>query len=910
MKKKLTFLADLAVLVLCVCAIAIGVYSAKNANLNVGGTVGFNAHDCDVDIDAILYGDSVNANQSNAQETDFGVVRSKEFAKTFSQIKIRKNESGASTGALNLEKFYFCDMTNDDSINPIAIEITFTNRSKFNIRAKLAENVATGNENIVATPNVGDSGSAVILEPEAKGVITITLTMSNAVNVSAVNLQAKFSIFKDEDTIASLEEYEIKDSNGVLITQEGANVATDGSLVANETYSISKIGETDGYKFTITPKTNMTTSAYFDISNRDKLTATTQASIIKDGVEYEIAGEATATTILGTPSTLEIPDFIKANNKYYPITSIGSEFAGGSQTKSNETLTEIVIGDNVTSIGDCAFQFCTNLITINIPYGVTLIDVNTFWGCYSLTSITIPESVTSIYMFAFANCKSLRTVIIPDGVTSIGMSAFADCESLNTVTIPNSVTSIEPAAFIYCTNLISVNIPNGLTSISEQAFYCCSKLTSIIIPESVTSIDNEAFGDCYSLVEVYLLSDSEFYPESGLLSHARVVHRDIETPTRILKDEINKVYYYVDNTEKVFLYSYDKTVTSINIDTDTTSINQFAFSFMGTSSLTSITIPDSVTNIGYSAFYGCTLTFVNVSGMEKWCNIEFENEYSNPLCNNNTKLYFDGNEVKITELVIPAGVKEIKQYTFYNWVDLTSVTIPDGVTSIGNYAFASCIGLTTINIPNSVAGIGEYAFKGCKGLTAINIPNSETWISFGVFLGCAGLTSITIPNSVTQIEAWAFKDCTSLTSIIIPNSVTRIGSSAFSGCTGLTSIIIPNSVTQINDGVFSGCTGLTSITIPNSVTYIGYAAFKYCEKLTTITIPSSVTYIGRHAFNGCTSLTTITIPDSVTYIGYNSFGFCENLTTTIGEGWVKESSGDEVPSGTLLKDIDYNIKRA
>ena len=216
--------------------------------------------------------------------------------------------------------------------------------------------------------------------------------------------------------------------------------------------------------------------------------------------------------------------------------------------------------------------------------------------------------------------------------------------------------------------------------------------------------------------------------------------------------------------------------------------------FWNCSSLTSITIPESVTEIKDGAFSGC-------SSLPVIDNIRYADTY-----------------------LIEAVDKS-----------LTSYSIKEGTRFIGSWAFARCSNLKSITTPNSVTSIGESAFRGCSSLTSITIPNSVTSIEKWTFDGCSSLTSITIPNSVTRIDDCAFGDCSSLTSITIPNSVTSIGWYAFSGCSGLTSITIPNSVTSIGWYAFYGCSSLTNITIPNSVTFIGYAAFRHCSSLTSIT---------------------------------------------------------------------------
>ncbi len=133
----------------------------------------------------------------------------------------------------------------------------------------------------------------------------------------------------------------------------------------------------------------------------------------------------------------------------------------------------------------------TNLI---IPNSVTSIGNYAFYNCSGLTSVTIPNSVTSIGESAFYYCSGLTSVTIGSGVTSIGSSAFASCSGLTSVTIPNSVTSIGSGAFEYCSGLTSVTIPNSVTSIGESAFYNCSGLTSVTIGSGVTSMGYNAFA--------------------------------------------------------------------------------------------------------------------------------------------------------------------------------------------------------------------------------------------------------------------------------------------------------------------------------------------------------------------------------------------------------------------------------
>ena len=215
----------------------------------------------------------------------------------------------------------------------------------------------------------------------------------------------------------------------------------------------------------------------------------------------------------------------------------------------------------------------------------------------------------------------------------------------------------------------------------------------------------------------------------------------------------------------------------------------------------------------------------------------------------------------LTSINIPNSVTNIGDWAFNFCSSLISVNISNSVTNIGNGAFSWCDSLTKIIIPRSIVNMNGNPFRAWNGdlhneskafiyenqvlfnkdkttLIAYRskeknyiIPNSVTYIGNDAFFRCESLTSIKIPNSVTNIGNSAFDNCSSLNSINIPNSVTNIGNSAFSRCSSLNSINIPNSVTNIGDYAFDNCSSLTSINIPNSVTYIGYKAFWKCNNL-------------------------------------------------------------------------------
>ena len=347
----------------------------------------------------------------------------------------------------------------------------------------------------------------------------------------------------------------------------------------------------------------------------------------------------------------------------------------------------------------------------------------------------------------------------------------------------------------------------------------------------------------------------------------------------------------------------------------------------------SVTIPNNVTNIGFTAFSNCSgLTSIVVDNANA---IYDSRENCNAIIEKSSNTLIVG----CKNTIIPNSVDSIGSWSFYGCTGLTRIEIPNSVTSIGYYAFQGCTGLTSVTIGNSVTSIEDGVFENCSGLTSVEIPNSVTSIGSGAFNGCSGLTSVTIGNSVTSIGSGAFGGCTGLMSVTIGNSVTSIGTYAFSGCIGLTSVTIPNSVTSIGNLAFAACDGLTSVNAPaiffdileehwlyyakvlqnvcvtadelneNELLFINRSykslksidlsaatnteladeAFKDCYNLQTLVLPANLEKIGYMAIAECVKLKAIDIPASVEEIDDRAFEDCRSIET-ITFGGVQPSS--------------------
>ena len=389
--------------------------------------------------------------------------------------------------------------------------------------------------------------------------------------------------------------------------------------------------------------------------------------------EYAFVGDGTVkiTKYIGSDSEVTIPNVIDG----YTVSRVG--FCAFINC---ESVTEVTISDGITAIDTLAFYNCSNLKTISISDSVIDISLSAFDGtayykdednweenvlyigkhlikakdsisgdynikdgtvcvagyafqyCENLSGIVFPVSLKGIGNMAFGYCQSLTSVEIPDSVVFLGDSAFSDCSNLKSAVLSKNINSINYHLFGYCDKLQSITIPDNVTSIGNYAFNSCTSITSITIPDGVTDIGNMAFYYCKNLNNIYI-------PNS-----VTVMGADVFTKTAYYKNEDNwknNVLYI----GKHLISANKKLSGTYTIKADTRSIASYAFEKC--EKISSIAIPDGITNIG--------------------------------------------------------------NYTFYECSKLKNINIPDSVISIGSQAFYGCKALTGILIPAGVTYIGENA---------------------------------------------------------------------------------------------------------------------------------------------------------------------------------------------------------
>ncbi len=622
----------------------------------------------------------------------------------------------------------------------------------------------------------------------------------------------------------------------------------DGALTRDltvKTHNYGNIADIESYTeatITFVPYENHT------LTVSDAVAATCSTPGKEGSIECDVCG-----TIGGGKETDTLPhnygDDRICDDCGYESVAVESGSCGENVTYALYDTGELVIsGTGDMYDDDTPFSFNDMITSVTVEDGVTSIGVSAFFYCPSLTSVTIAGSVTSIGESAFGYCTSLTSVTIPKGVTSIGEMAFNNCSSLTSVIIPDSVTNISYGAFLYCPKLMSVTVPSSVTSIEYYAFgYNYDEEYNLILVDGFT-----LYGYKYSAAETYAKQYGVNFESIGE-AEKTVIDSGI-CGDNVTYELYNTGELVISGTGEMYGYDYGDSP------------------FYNDNRITSVTIEEGVTNIGYMAFLYCT---------------------------------------NLTSVTIAKSVKSIESGAFYVCTSLKSVTIPDGVKSIGDSAFCACTSLTSVTIADSVTNISYGAFSSCPNLMSVTVPASVTSIGSMAFgytssegqpILVDGFTISGYANSTAEMYATqnsidfvslgeaekaviASGNCGENVAYALYNTGELVisgtgdmydyayGDSPFYFNDKITSVTVEDGVTSIGDYAFVYCPGLTSVTIAGSVTNIGSYAFYYNSTLSSVTILDGVTSLSNCAFYYCQSLMSVSVPSSVTSIGYYALGY-------------------------------------
>ncbi len=654
---------------------------------------------------------------------------------------------------------------------------------------------------------------------------------------------------------------------------------------------------------------------------------------------------------------------------YYPASSGATSFDVPDGTENIAdgafanavNLTEITLPSTLTSIGRGAFAGCVELktvninsvalndltpdsdifpdatsLTVNVSEGVTRLPDYLFDGA-TVSAVTLPTAgLTYIGEYAFYN-NALTALTIPESVTEIGEYAFygstletlyynANVESF--VADENGNTVFGPMAsgavldlgenvtvigdnFLYNSNLAVVNHGTSqVVRIGENAFRGTS-LTSVTIKESVTDVGSYAFAEITTLNEITVDSSANFtgtgiFDGSGTDSVTfKATGSNVSSGLFASANKPSLTSITLENTETVGDKAFDgiNTVTSLTLPSTLTTIGSRAFA--GMNAISVLTVPENVTTIGNEAFYGWDgLTELNfnatsvadfepgngVFGVETGVSRSY-------VLNVGDKVARIPALLTVSDALSDAEPVENAQITAVNFAASSALTL----TEIGHYAFAALTNATITNFPTSVVTIGSYAFyKTAVGALTLTAATSIGDYAFN----SSSLTSLTLTSSSYTIGSYAFGNNTALASADLGEGVTAIGQGAFYGDTALETVVMENNdITNIGQGAFEGCALLTSFNLGTEITNVAANLFDGCASLASITIPDSVISIGAYAFRGC-ALTSITLGENLTSLGEGAFADCVYVTAinyySVNLGNASENSAifESVGSGT------------
>ena len=581
-------------------------------------------------------------------------------------------------------------------------------------------------------------------------------------------------------------------------------------------------------------------------------------------------------------------------------------------TKGAVTIPASLGGYPVREIGEFAFHSCHSLTSVTIPEGVTTIAPRSFTWC-GISTLTLPKSVTNVTGEAFATCGTSEkeytiSVTVADGnaqyktvdgflLTKDGTELVFSPMLKKRAAVPSTVKRIGKDAFCNHVRLEEVVLPASVETIGESAFLDCAGLKKIVFGGNAPQIGDYAFRNTAAMGYVGV-GTTGWGNVPGTWNGVSLVYgKDNGGPYQETVDGIEWTYYVVRGGAEPRrgngAYAAIPTNTVGNVDIPgslggrpVTCVGYCTF--YGCPKVTSVTVPETVTNIANGAFNLCGVRTVKLP--ERLVAIGQSS--------------FSWSEFR--SLAIPEGVKEIPYYALSYCKSMTSVTLPSTLEKIGASAFIRDNSLSSLYLPAALKSIGDEGLSCCPKLKLTVDPDNKTFKMVdgflmskdGTELVCCpgGIANGNIPAGTKTIRRNAFRECMKITKLVIPEGVTNIGKSAFSHCSSLKGVSLPSSVLHMGEDSFNRCSLLESISLPDRMTELADGLFSVCSSLKSIKYPADLQRIGSYAFADCLSLDKVEIPFGVVNVDDSAFAGCKSLSSVVIPSTVT-SIGDLVAPG-------------
>ena len=649
-----------------------------------------------------------------------------------------------------------------------------------------------------------------------------------------------------------------------------------------------------------------------------------------------------------------------ASNSYSNLTSInfneGLEEIGERAFYQQKYLSNITFPSTLRKIGDGAFMMFDSATQVTLGWneGLEEIGDSAFFGIYLKGILALPDTVKKIGEYAFAGLNGVEAIVLPASLEEFGQAAFFQDYGVKQITLPsgnpyfivsnnilytadNKTVLYVPAEWSIQTSSTDLNIPEGVTSlaphsfsdvryisgkinlpstlevIGEYAFHYNQGISTLEIPASVKRIEHDAFDQCGPLRSLTLNEGLEFIGEYAFSSCTALKSIEIPGSVKIIDknaffgtplssvkfneglEEIGNYafYYYPEADDDGYTYG-SSSLESVTFPNSLKSIGEGAFGASTQRALKTVTFGSGIETIGEQAFYNCPITTINIAN-------------GAPLIAENLVLYTAGYEkllfassAKDGSLEVHSGCKEVAPYACYG-IKATNIILPEGLVTIGEGAFASTLTYSdshTLSMPSTLKTIGDSAFRFANNIVTLTLNEGLEYIGDSAFSMC-DFTALSIPDSVTHIGESAFSNCAKIAALSIGNSLAYLGEEAFFGCYGISGeLALPKTLEYIGEGAFAGYDSyaygngnkLTNFAIDaanpayvceNGVIYdinkTVVVASASNLSASSLVIPDTVTRIASYGLANLDNVTSLTLPEGLESIGDYGLAYSDSI---------------------------------